>query len=171
VVWGPHSSWEEKPGLTLRFWPWQIPTTPIIPSTPTKAEGGVTHDGFYTWDLEGVIKQEKRKTSERQKMHVKIKERGLRERRRHSNLPLLKNITTAIYVTKFSGLVPASCFWIWVWVFSSFSPNQFFKSQASYLTSLNAFQHLSLNPKVEPRGLQYLHRLKRTQTSSTYTEL
>ena len=169
MVWGPHSSWEEKGGLTLRFWTWQIPTTPIILSPSTKVEGGVTHDGFYTWGLEGIIKQEKRKTSERQKTHAKIKERGYTE---DTQIFLLsKNNTTAIRVTKFTGLVPASCFWIWVWTFSSLSPNQFFKSQASNLTSLNAFQHLSLNPKVEPRGLQYLHKLKRTQTSRTYTEL
>lgn len=43
-------------------------------------------------------------------------------------------------------------------------PEQFFKNQASNLTSLISFQNLSLNTKVEPKGLQYLHKLKRNQT-------
>lgn len=44
----------------------------------------------------------------REKMHVEIKERGYSED--IQILVLLKNITTAIHVTKLSGLIPASCF-------------------------------------------------------------
>lgn len=80
----------------------------------------------------------------------------------------LKNIIIAIHVTKLSGLTLAS-FWTWVWIFSSFSPNQFFKNHASNLTSLISFQNPSLNTKVEPKELQHLCKLKRTHPKLWWT--
>lgn len=60
-------------------------------------------------------------------------------------------------------------FWTWVWIFSSFSPNQFFKNHASNLTSLISFQNPSLNTKVELKELQHLHKLKRTHPKLWWT--
>lgn len=150
---------------------------------PEQGQDGGKNDGFYTCGSEDIIKQQKhrlgygRSQRERERRRegdgereggrdrvwadVEIKEReGMQKTFKFSFFK--KNITTAIHVTKLSRLILASCFWTWVWMFSSFLPNQFFKNQASTLTSLISFQNLSLNTKLEPKGLQYLHKLKRT---------
>lgn len=68
------------------------------------------------------------------------------------------------HVTKLSGPIPASCFQTWVWMFSSLPSNQFCKNQAGSLTALISFQTLSLNTRVDLKGLWFSPTFNRTQT-------
>lgn len=91
-------------------------------------------------------------------------------RRHYSEFLFLKNkakqksLTTAFRVTKPSGPIPASCFQTWVCLFSSRPPNQFCKNQAGSLTALISFQTLSLNTRVDLKGLQFPPTFNKTQS-------
>lgn len=75
-----------------------------------------------------------------------------------------RSLTTAFRVTKPSGPIPASCFQTWVCLFSSRPPNQFCKKQAGSLTALISFQTLSLNTRVDLKGLQFPPTFSKTQS-------